>query len=174
MILNTLYDIVVEDPGILNKYKPFSSEVYGETSYNLVNNMIDSIGFSRDDVFIDLGSGVGQVVLQMAGALELKSCLGIEVNDVRSNLASKMDARFREVMKWLCFDHNHFELMRGCFLDEIYRNKIASATIVFVNNFAFDSNLNQQLKVLLAELPDGVKIISSSSLDSRKPNINQR
>lgn len=34
-----------------------SLQVYGETSYELVTQMIDSLGVSDDDIFLDLGSG---------------------------------------------------------------------------------------------------------------------
>ena len=32
-------------------------QVYGETSFELVQQMIQSIDFTKDDIFIDLGSG---------------------------------------------------------------------------------------------------------------------
>ena len=32
-------------------------QVYGETSFELVSQMVKSIDFCEDDVFIDLGSG---------------------------------------------------------------------------------------------------------------------
>jgi len=32
-------------------------QVYGETSFELVDQMIQSINFTEDDYFIDLGSG---------------------------------------------------------------------------------------------------------------------
>lgn len=32
-------------------------KVYGETSFDLVDQMIKSINFTEDDYFIDLGSG---------------------------------------------------------------------------------------------------------------------
>lgn len=61
--------------------------MYGETSYELIAQMIDQIGVTKDDVFIDLGSGVGQVVLQMAAATDCKIALGIERADVPSKYA---------------------------------------------------------------------------------------
>ena len=40
--------------------------MYGETSFDLINQMIDLISpITSDMKFIDLGSGVGQVVLQV-------------------------------------------------------------------------------------------------------------
>lgn len=73
------------DPEKLNQYEPFSPEVYGETSYELVAQMIDQIEITEDDTFIDLGSGVGQVVLQMAASTRCQICYGIEKAEVPSN-----------------------------------------------------------------------------------------
>lgn len=82
-----MYNQAVTDPEKLNQYEPFSPEVYGETSYDLICQMIDQIEITNDDVFIDLGSGVGQVVLQMAAATSCKECFGIEKADVPSRYA---------------------------------------------------------------------------------------
>lgn len=62
-------------------------QVYGETSYELVCQMIDQIEINKDDVFVDLGSGVGQVVLQMAAATPCSVCLGVEKAEVPSKYA---------------------------------------------------------------------------------------
>lgn len=62
----------------------FIVQVYGETSYDLVCQMIDQIEITEDDIFIDLGSGVGQVVLQMAAATPCKVCYGVEKADTPS------------------------------------------------------------------------------------------
>lgn len=47
--------------------------------------MIDLINITEDDIFIDLGSGVGQIVLQMAAATKCKICWGVEKADVPSS-----------------------------------------------------------------------------------------
>lgn len=56
-IINQCYARAVTDPEKLNIYEPFSPEVYGETSFELIEQMIDSIEFGEDDTFVDLGSG---------------------------------------------------------------------------------------------------------------------
>lgn len=86
-ILQQTYNQAVVEPDKLNQYEPFSPEVYGETSYELVCQMIDQIDVTEDDVFVDLGSGVGQVVLQMAAATLCKICIGVERADVPSTYA---------------------------------------------------------------------------------------
>jgi H3 lysine-79-specific histone-lysine N-methyltransferase len=81
----------VTDPEKLNQYEPFSPEVYGETSFEFIYQMINEIDLSPDDVFVDLGSGVGQVVLQVATATNCRKCIGIEKADVPAGYAEVCD-----------------------------------------------------------------------------------
>ena len=54
----------------MNNYEPFTAEVYGETGFELTNQMIDAVSpITSKMVFTDLGSGVGQVVLQVTFSL---------------------------------------------------------------------------------------------------------
>ncbi|XP_066158714.1 histone-lysine N-methyltransferase, H3 lysine-79 specific-like isoform X1 [Euwallacea fornicatus] len=162
-ILQQTYNTAVTDPEKLNQYEPFSPEVYGETSYDLVCQMIDQIEITPDDVFIDLGSGVGQVVLQMAAATPCKICLGLEKAEVPSRYAEAMNKNFRTWMQWYGKKYGEYKLIRGDFLTEEHREKINQATIVFVNNFAFGPSVDHQLKERFADLKDGARIVSSKS-----------
>ena len=56
-IINQCYARAVTDPEKLNVYEPFSPEVYGETSFDLIQQMIESVRFEEDQTFVDLGSG---------------------------------------------------------------------------------------------------------------------
>ena len=49
--------------------------------------MIEHVKVSEDDIFIDLGSGVGQVVLQMAASTPCKKAWGIERAEWPNNYA---------------------------------------------------------------------------------------
>lgn len=125
--------------------------------------MIDQIEITQDDVFIDLGSGVGQVVLQMAATMPTKSCWGIERADVPSRYAVGMDTHFKTWMRWFGKKFGDYQLMKGDFLADEHREKINTASIIFVNNFAFGPNVDHQLKERFADLRDGAKIVSSKS-----------
>ncbi|XP_053611544.1 histone-lysine N-methyltransferase, H3 lysine-79 specific isoform X2 [Plodia interpunctella] len=162
-ILQQTYNQAVADPDKLNQYEPFSPEVYGETSYELVCQMIDQIDITSEDVFVDLGSGVGQVVLQMAAATPCRVCLGVEKAEVPSKYAENMDIHFRTWMKWYGKKYGEYKLIKGDFLLDEHREKINAATIVFVNNFAFGPHVDHQLKERFADLKDGAKIVSSKS-----------
>ena len=80
-VLQTTYNRAVVEPEKLNQYEPFSPQVYGETSNDLVDQMLKKVALKETDVFIDLGSGVGNVVLQVAATVRCKRCYGIEKAD---------------------------------------------------------------------------------------------
>jgi [histone H3]-lysine79 N-trimethyltransferase len=162
-IVQQVYNYAVSEPEKLNQYEPFSPEVYGETSFDFISQMVDEININEDDVFIDLGSGVGQVVVQVAASTRAKACIGIEKADVPSRYAENVDTMFRTWMKWFGKKYGEYQLIRGDFLADEHREKIMSASVVFVNNFAFGPNVDHQLKERFAELKDGAKVVSSKS-----------
>ncbi len=53
-------------PSVLRRYAPGSKEIYGEINPVFVNDLIDVLAIRSHDIVYDLGSGVGNVVLQLA------------------------------------------------------------------------------------------------------------
>ncbi|MGH0175150.1 UNVERIFIED_CONTAM: hypothetical protein FKN15_069925 [Acipenser sinensis] len=152
-ILQQVYNHSVTDPEKLNNYEPFSPEVYGETSFNLVAQIINEIEMMEEDTFVDLGSGVGQVVLQVAAATNCKHYYGVEKADIPSKYA---------------------ELERGDFLSEEWKERIANTSVIFVNNFAFGPEVDHQLKERFANMKEGGKIVSSKPFAPLNFRINSR
>jgi H3 lysine-79-specific histone-lysine N-methyltransferase len=163
-ILQQCYNRAVTDPDKLNQYEPFSPEVYGETSFELVQQMIQAIEFKEDDTFIDLGSGVGQVVIQVAAATHCKFCYGIEKADYPARYSLTMDKDFRKWTKWYGKTYSTYKLEKGDFLKNHELNeRIAQASVIFVNNFAFGPAVDHQLKLRFANMKEGAKIVSSKA-----------
>lgn len=50
----------------------FSPLVYGELEQYLIEKVTCQMSSHKDGVFLDLGAGIGQVVFQIAGTLEMK------------------------------------------------------------------------------------------------------
>ncbi|XP_010826728.1 PREDICTED: histone-lysine N-methyltransferase, H3 lysine-79 specific [Bison bison bison] len=173
-ILQQVYNHSVTDPEKLNNYEPFSPEVYGETSFDLVAQMIDEIKMTEDDLFVDLGSGVGQVVLQVAAATNCKHHYGVEKADIPAKYAETMDREFRKWMKWYGKKHAEYTLERGDFLSEEWRERIANTSVVFVNNFAFGPEVDHQLKERFANMKEGGRIVSSKPFAPLNFRINSR
>lgn len=73
-----VYNRSILEPDKLNQYEPFSPEVYGETSFDLIESLLNRVPLKENENFIDLGSGVGNVVLHVAASSNCKCCYGFE------------------------------------------------------------------------------------------------
>ena len=60
-----MYRQSITDPQSLNNYKSFTSETYGETNYQQMEQIIQDLEWNENDVFVDLGSGIGSIVMQV-------------------------------------------------------------------------------------------------------------
>jgi H3 lysine-79-specific histone-lysine N-methyltransferase len=119
------YNRAVTDVRLLNKhYEPFSSETYGETSFDRLQMIIDELKPKDRDVFVDLGSGVGQLVAHMAGGSKVKKAVGIEIADVPGQYAETLRVEFLRWMKWYGKKCRPFQLNRCDFLDPKCRDLI--------------------------------------------------
>jgi hypothetical protein len=92
-VLDAAYDVAVTNPRQLNKYKPFSREVYGETNASLVQHIVETQKITAADTFFDLGSGIGQVVLQAAAMTGCRA-FGVELMDVPAQYAAALQVAF--------------------------------------------------------------------------------
>lgn len=122
-----VYSRSVTDPTKLNRYKGWSEEVYGEFSSSMVSELVEKVPIRPGDRFIDLGSGVGQVVLQVAAEVSVcpatenpKSAssidfvthtrarfqamcvdsFGVEKQDNPAEYATVMEEKFKSMMAW--------------------------------------------------------------------------
>ena len=161
-ILQQVYNTAISDPNDLNQYVAFTPEVYGETSFDLVCQMIDLISpITPEMKFIDLGSGVGQVVLQVAALVDCKLCVGVEKAVIPAARAVEMDRLFKLWMTWYGKKFSPYALHQGDFLSPDHRKTISESMVVFVNNFAFGPEVDHHLKERFADLENGAKIVSS-------------
>ncbi|VDN42428.1 unnamed protein product [Gongylonema pulchrum] len=96
------------------------------------------------DVFVDLGSGVGQLVIHMAGGSKVRKAIGVEIASLPNHYAQNLSI---EWMKWYGKKFRPFELHKGDFLDEKFRDLITKeATIILINNYAFTADLETRIK----------------------------
>ena len=96
----------------LRNYEAFSSEVYGELLPPFVTEIIKATGLNSNHLFLDLGSGVGNVVLQASLATGCRS-YGIELMPGPAKLARKQLEQFRIRCKMWGLDLGDVELEEG-------------------------------------------------------------
>jgi len=73
---------------VLRDYKTASNNVYGEALPDLISFLIGVLDIRKDQIFYDIGSGIGNVVVQVA-AQTLCTCYGIEIREDLHSYAQK-------------------------------------------------------------------------------------
>jgi [histone H3]-lysine79 N-trimethyltransferase len=121
----------------LKQYEAFSSSVYGELMPSFIMDIIANTGLGPDSIFLDLGSGVGNVVIQASLQSGCKS-FGIEVMNGPASVARKqLDMLKRRCRMWgvSCGD---IELEEGDMLESARVSELMkTADVVLVNNKVF-------------------------------------
>ena len=147
----------------LKKYAAFSSTVYGELLFPFLSKLFGDMSLTPDSVFVDLGCGVGNCLIQAAGETGC-SAIGIEIMDHAATLATAQIAEFEARMRGWGLSHGPIMFLHGDILthEEIPRI-LAKADVVLCNNYAFTAELNDALLRLFLDLPEGSRVISLKS-----------
>ncbi|KAH9440450.1 hypothetical protein MJO28_016352 [Puccinia striiformis f. sp. tritici] len=175
-IIGQTYDRVV-GPSIelLQGYETWSSNVYGELKPNFVSEIIRLVDLKPGQIFVDLGSGIGNIVLQVA--LEV-GCLavGFEIMDGPAVLASKQQREIigRSHALWGLNLGPPILIKADFTKDSRVGQWLRQADVVLVNNQVFTPDLNESLSLLFLELKEGTKIVSLKPFISTSFKLNQR
>ncbi|KAI0217442.1 Nucleosomal histone H3-Lys79 methylase [Massospora cicadina] len=156
--------VVSPDAEHLTNYRAFSNQVYGEVNYSLVDRFIKLAGIDKDTLFIDMGCGIGNVVLQVAGRTGCRS-VGIEIMELPAMLSKYQQL---ESMPAISFVNGDF-LTQPDILE-----LLPKADVLLINNYVFDSNLNLKIMDLFLKLKDGCRIISLKSFAPLDVKVNSR
>lgn len=163
-LLNQVYSRVVSPRAHeLRDYEAFSNNVYGELMPEFMTRLFHETCMTSTSVFVDLGSGVGNCVLQAALEVGCESW-GCEVMKVASSLAEKQQREMEERTKLFGIRLGEMHLRSASFVHNDELQKVVSrADVVLVNNYAFDGELNSHLIDMFLDLKEGCKIVSLKS-----------
>ncbi|KAI9499412.1 histone methylation protein DOT1-domain-containing protein [Zychaea mexicana] len=160
----------------LNNYQAFSNNVYGEINPVLVKDFISKTKVNSHSVFMDMGCGIGNVVLQVAAQTGCEA-YGIEIMEVPCKCAKRQLKEYAARMKAWRLPTGKIHFRHGDFLDvgssDMYQT-LKRADVLLVNNYAFDMETNHKLAQLFLDLKEGTKIISLKSFVPKTHKINQR
>jgi H3 lysine-79-specific histone-lysine N-methyltransferase len=148
---------------LLKRYENGSDNVYGELLPPFVSKIFKITNMRSDQVFVDLGSGVGNVVLQAALEIGCESW-GCEIQDIPCQLAEEQGQEFRARCRLWGLAPGETHLETGDFLENQNIAKVLRrADIILVNNQVFGAALNDRLVHLFLDLKDGCQIVSLRS-----------
>ncbi|ULT85142.1 hypothetical protein L3Y34_013692 [Caenorhabditis briggsae] len=170
VICDLACQLAIPNPRVLNThYAGFSSGTYGETNIETLQKILDLLGVKEDDVFMDLGSGIGQLVTFAAAYTNIAHVRGIELQQVPAGFADENVRQFKKLMRHFGEKPRPFELKLGDFnTEEIETFLKEKATIIFCNNLAFDPDLMIKLRAILQFCNNGTKIVVTQKLETTK------
>ncbi|PCH33057.1 DOT1-domain-containing protein [Wolfiporia cocos MD-104 SS10] len=144
----------------LKRYSAFSSEVYGELMPSFVAQIIATTGLGSDSLFVDLGSGVGNVVLQASLQTGCQS-FGVEIMPDPAKIARSQLEQCKMRCRMWGVSMGEVELEEGDMLkskrvDEL----VPKADVVLVNNKVFLESLNEAIRPKFLDLKEGAVVVS--------------
>ncbi len=138
---------------------------YGEILYPSVNTLIEHLEINNQDIFYDLGSGIGKVALQFLLKTPVKKAYGIEASDGRHQQAEKVYRTVRQEFPELFSGDRELKSSRGNFLEM----DISDATIVYTCSTCFSDELLNSLSQVFDRCPNLKYILSMKELSSKIP-----
>ncbi|KAF8824042.1 hypothetical protein HHX47_DHR9000438 [Lentinula edodes] len=158
----------------LRKYEAFTSKVYGEILPSLVHEILSLTKLNQDSLFMDLGSGVGNVVIQSALQTGCKS-YGIELVEGPAQVAKEMAEQFKARCRMWGVACGEIELEEGDMLESPrVAELLPKADVVLVDNKVFEEKLNEALRPKFLDLKEGAIVISLKPFVSSLNGLNAR
>ncbi|KAH8705083.1 S-adenosyl-L-methionine-dependent methyltransferase [Talaromyces proteolyticus] len=147
----------------LRQYENGTDNVYGELLPRFISNIFKETKLKSGHVFVDLGSGVGNVVLQAALEIGCESW-GCEMMPNACKLADLQRAEFKARCRLWGIAPGKTRLVQGDFLTETsILEVLKKADVVLINNQAFTPQLNDKLINHFLDMKEGCKIVSLKS-----------
>ncbi|KAF5370802.1 hypothetical protein D9758_002119 [Tetrapyrgos nigripes] len=144
----------------LKRYEAFTSEVYGELMPSLVYQIVQETKLNENSLFIDLGSGVGNIVVQASLQTGCKS-YGVECNPHPAKVADIMMEQFRIRCRMWGVRVGEMEVEKGDMLKSARVHELLSqADVVLVDNKVFEESLNEALRPKFLDLKEGAFVVS--------------
>jgi H3 lysine-79-specific histone-lysine N-methyltransferase len=153
---------------LLKQYENGTDTVYGELLPRFVHKIFSDTGLKSDQVFVDLGSGVGNVVFQAALEIGCESW-GIEYMQNPAKLALAQKSEFEARCRRWNIKTGAVHVLQGDFLNSPEIDAVLKrADVVLVNNQVFTSDTNNALLNHFLDLKDGCKVVSLQSFVPQK------
>lgn len=174
-LLHIVYTRVIHPQvGKLRNYEAFSNYVYGELLPNFLSKVYTQCGLKPDHIFMDLGSGVGNCVIQAALEFGCTLSFGCEIMPNASLLTEAQCEELKQRCRLLGLNLPPLEFsLRKSFIDNKRVNELlAKCDVLLVNNFIFDAEMNKHVESIIQNLKPGCKIITLKNLRPRGYTIN--
>ncbi|KAL8693105.1 MAG: hypothetical protein Q9218_001991 [Villophora microphyllina] len=163
ILTQTYARVVSPRVSTLRQYENGTDNVYGELLPKFVSEIFRITDLDPNHLFVDLGSGVGNVVLQAALEVGCESW-GCEIMENACVLAELQEQEFKARCRLWGFNIGNIHIQRGNFLENTTIHQVLQkADVILVNNQAFTPELNDRLTSHFLDLKEGCRIVSLKS-----------
>ncbi|SJM87117.1 related to Histone-lysine N-methyltransferase, H3 lysine-79 specific [Zygosaccharomyces bailii] len=158
----------------LKQYEAFSNYVYGELLPTFLSEAFERCNLKPGQIFMDLGSGVGNCVIQAALECGCSLSFGCEIMSNASDLTEYQHRELLERCKLfgLKLAPVEFSLRQSFIGNKRVDELMPLCDVLLVNNFLFDSKMNTEVEKLIQSAKVGCKIITLKNLRSSGYTIN--
>lgn len=127
--------------GVNQRQEKNSAEKYGEILYESMNALLLDLNMNEEDVFYDLGSGLGKVLVQVFLNTKVRECYGIEVIPELHEQAVAIENRLKKELPEFYADERNIIFKLGSFL----HIPLHKATVVLIASPCFTFTLLKAL-----------------------------
>ena len=135
-----------------------SSSVYGEITPAAAEKLIEYMQLGPRDVFYDLGSGVGKLLIHTAMLCRPKRIVGLELSRSRHNMAK---TALERAIKEKLLKTKNIEFVCA----DILKRNLSDATVVYTCSTAFPERFFNKLVKKISTLKAGTRFISLTEVD---------
>lgn len=125
------------------------SETSGEILYEGINKLLSHIPLNHNDIFFDLGSGIGKIVLQVFLNSVVKEACGIEIVSTSHQQALRAADRVLQELPEFYAGNRKLSFLYGSFLE----TPLIGATVVLINAICFSQDIVQALGNIINQSP---------------------
>lgn len=134
------------------------AHTYGEIKYNSLQTLLNELQLTSNDVFYDLGCGVGKTCMQVYLNTAVKKTVGIELCKSRYNGAMKAYAWLQE--KGYISRRRELKIV----FDDLLKVNMNNATIVYTCSTCFSDELMLAITKKLSKLKRGLIVLTLKKL----------
>lgn len=166
-LLHTVYTRSIHpQANKLKQYEAFSNYVYGELLPRFLSKVYSQCQLGPNHIFMDLGSGVGNCVVQAALEYQCKLSFGCEIMPNASDLTEAQYLELQQRCKLFGLKLKPIEFsLRKSFIDnERVDELIPQCDVILINNFIFNAEMNKKVERIIQNLKAGCKIITLKNL----------
>ncbi|EPY38203.1 hypothetical protein AGDE_05728 [Angomonas deanei] len=160
---------VIDVPGVRLMWTKHILPILRDTykTSNLESMSLTDKAVEEDIVFCDIGSGVGNVCLQVLAETNCKKTVGIEV--IPSRLRASVVATENAKKAY----PEEFQQKEAVWIEDDLANcseklKKEGVNVIFTHSWMFDDNLMKILSEVIADVPSIQCVITSRKLDDQK------